>query len=236
MRVLAFDGTAPRLTVGIADGDRVLGRWDEEASRDRGTSLDRLIDQALSEIGWDRTAVEGLALVTGPGSLTATRIGWATASGWAAAQGIPVTGWTTSEVQHRWYATRGLDGEKIVPNERDNAPAVLCVVHNRGDEFYCYDLTSPAGAIRKPSVVTIGGWQPKAAGETWLVGPGVLNYRDRWIETLAGRTRIVSPSYEIVGGDHLARWGFSNLMSGESFKLTESPLDYGLPPVFRKAS
>jgi tRNA threonylcarbamoyl adenosine modification protein YeaZ len=236
MKVLAFDVTAQRLTVGIADGDRVLGRWDAEARRDRGTSLDRLIDQALSDVGWSRASIEGLGLVTGPGSLTATRIGWATASGWAAAQDIPVTGWTTPEVQRRWYAHHDPDGREIAQNDRSDDLTIFCVVHNRGAEFYCYELDPETDAVDQPSVIAIDHWQPPALGEIWLVGPGLLDYRARWEKGLADRARIAASSYEIVGGDQLARWAVRNLTSDKRFSLSASPLDYGLPPDFRRAS
>lgn len=227
MKVLAFDMTSKRLTVGLAGDSQVIGRWDAPADRDRGNTLDSLIDRALSEAGWQRDEIGGLALATGPGSLTATRIGWATASGWALAQDIPVTGWPVPEIQRRWWQDHALSGERPT--------TIFCVVHHRGDEFYCYPLEQGQTHATAPQAIQLEEWQPPTVPD-WLVGPGVLGYRERWIEALGSGVQVVSEAEAIVGGDQLARWAIEDFKAGRSLPVTESPLDYGLPPHFKKAS
>ena len=234
MRVLAFDSTASSLTVGIADGGKPVGRWDASFERHRGNALDGLIDRALAEVGWRRANVEGLALVTGPGSLTATRIGWATACGWALAGGIPITGWPAAEVHWRRW---------MQPDE--NAPAfaqrispqtiVFCMVHHRGQEFYCYqfDRNHPPD---RPKAVILGPWHPPVGCLAALVGPGMLGYRDRWTAAVDSDVAVVPESEALVGGDRLALWGAMELSVGKCLTPDISPLDYGLPPTFKKAS
>jgi tRNA threonylcarbamoyl adenosine modification protein YeaZ len=236
MKVLAFDMTGKRLTVGVANDTRVLGRWDAPADRQRGTTLDSLIGRALAEMDWRRTDIDGLALATGPGSLTATRIGWATASGWALARDIPVTGWPTPEIQRRWWQDHDLVGELRTNADDRGEPAIYCMIHHRGDEFYCYAFGRGQSRPPRPAVAQLGQWQPPAAGAAWIVGPGVLGYRERWIESLGASVQVVSEEYAVVGGDQLARWATEDFTAGRSLPVTESPLDYGLPPQFRKAS
>jgi tRNA threonylcarbamoyl adenosine modification protein YeaZ len=235
MRVLAFDMTSKRLTVGIAEDSCVLGRWDAPANRDRGNTLDSLIDQALADLHWRRTDIDGLALATGPGSLTATRIGWATASGWSLAGGIPVTGWPTHEIQRRWWQDHDLDGNCVTSNADAKKAAIYCMVHHRGDEFYCYDLKLGHADHFQPAAVRIDEWHPPTGALAWIVGPGVLGYRQRWMEVLGKGIEVVVEEYAIVGGDQLAQWGIGDLNSRRFLPVSESPLDYGLPPQFRKA-
>lgn len=235
MKILAFDVTGMRLTVGAAEDDHVLGRWDATASRERGNTLDSLIDRALAELRWQRTDIEGLALATGPGSLTATRIGWATASGWSLAGGIPVTGWPTPEIQRRWWQDHDLHGNQLPRMTGASEPSLYCMIHHRGDEFYCYTIEKGRGDVPVPTVARLGEWQPSASTTVWIVGPGVLGFRERWIGTLREGVQVVPEEWAIVGGDQLAQWGISALRAGRTLPVSESPLDYGLPPQFRKA-
>ncbi|GAB4320244.1 MAG: hypothetical protein Kow0074_10390 [Candidatus Zixiibacteriota bacterium] len=233
MRVLAFDMTSSRITVGLAENRRAIGRWDATARRGRSGTLDALIEKALSEAGWDRGGISGLGLVTGPGSLTATRIGWATASGWALAAGIPVTGWPSQAVQHRWWHDATLRSQAGI--EVDPHLAIECVIHHRGDEFYRYDL-SGTEIPQCPDSICLDEWVPINDTATLLVGSGILGYRDRWISAVGSAGRVVPEENALVGGDTLAMWAAEALEMGHVFDPLESPLDYGLPPVFRKSA
>ncbi len=234
MRVLAFDSTSPILTVGIAEGGKPLGRWDMTSDRHRGNALDGLIDRALGDAGWHRSQVEGLALVTGPGSLTAMRIGWATACGWALAGDLPITGWATAEVQwRRWM--RPAPAGSVFARETNPERIVYCMVHHRGDEFYCYQF-QPEHPPDRPSTVVIGQWHPAGGSPAVLAGPGLLGFRSRWESSLGSETVIVPDAETVIGGDQLAVWGTQALAAGRHLTPDSSPLDYGVPPSFRKAS
>jgi len=217
MRTLAFDSTRPILTVGAADGTRALGRKDSPADRNRGNILDQLIDALLVEVGWSRSDVEGIGLTTGPGSLTATRLGWATAAGWAQAAGIPIAGWTVPDV-HR----RSLTKESL---------SATCCIHYRGDTFLLYNL-GRAGA--PPAVVHLTGDAYASNPPGFLTGPGIIGYRESWVSYCGPQSRVATESDAIIGGDTLAIWAAEDLLKGISLSLMNSPLEYGLPPDFKK--
>ncbi|MEW5702854.1 MAG: hypothetical protein AB1792_11590 [Candidatus Zixiibacteriota bacterium] len=225
--MLAFDSTGPCVTVGLARDGAALGRWDEATRKTQGNVLDRLIDRALAELGWSRHDIEGLALVTGPGSLTATRLGWATAAGWGQSADIPITGWPTPVVHHRqWRESRN--------SEPGGTRTSFCLVHHRGDSFYCYrflrhELPGP------PIAITLGQWSP---GErpAKIIGPGIIGYRERWRHALPSDVELADDQECIVGGDLLAAWGEADLAAGRRLPLDSSPLDYGLPPDFRRVN
>jgi len=228
LKVLAFDTTGPILTVGIAQDGAALGRRDACAQRAKGNLLDELIDRALSEVGWSRTDVEGLALVTGPGSLTATRIGWATAAGWAQATAIPIAGWPTPVVHHRQWRVSG-------PQRAEESQTVFFLVHHRGDSFYCYRFSHdrPPGP---PTAVTLGQWLPVGTPPFRMIGPGLLGYRQRWLDAFGTQVELASDEDAVVGGGILAVWGEAELIAGRTLPVFESPLDYGLPPDFRRVN
>lgn len=228
MKILAFDSTAPTLTLGLAEGDHSLGCWSAPARRSRGNTLEALIEQALAEAGWTRQSVDGLALVLGPGSLTAMRIGWATAAGWAHAGGIPIAGWSTPAVQYRyWFGP----SETRPKSPLNPGQPVHCLVHHRGEEFYCYAMGAQAPPS-SPEVVQIDNFSPPA-GAT-LVGPGLLNHRQRWEELSGNGVRLIDEAQAVVPGDVLALWGHLDLEAGRVLPLDDPPLDYGLAPDFRK--
>ncbi len=217
MRTLAFDTTGPALTVGVAQDLRAIGRKDSVADRNRGNVLDQLIDALLSEVGWSRSDVEGIGLTTGPGSLTATRLGWATAAGWAQSAGIPLIGWTVPDA-HRRSLT-------------ESASGAMCCIHYRGDTFLIYDLSRSGTA---PAVVYLAGDAYASTPPAFVTGPGIIGHRDSWVAYCGPQTRVASEPSAIIGGDTLAIWAAEDLMKGISLELVNSPLEYGLPPDFKK--
>ncbi len=222
MRILAFDSTGPIITLGLAEGGMPLKRVDAPAARGTGSILERLIDEALASVGWERKSIQGIALVTGPGSLTAMRIGWATATGWAQALGIPVTGWPAYVVQRR----------KLSPPP-DSPTAVYCASHFRGDTFLLYDLASRL-PVPRPEPVALSSWTPQADKPVTITGPGIIGRSDEWTSRLRPGDSLAEDKDAIVGGDVLAVWGEEAIARGEVLPIDGAPLDYGLPPDFKK--
>ena len=217
MRVLAFDTTGPVISVGAAADSRPLWRLGRLSERGKGNLLDVMIEEALRHVGWSRGDVEGLALLTGPGSLTAIRIGWATAAGWAQAMGIPLTGWSVVSAHRRALS--------------DEAKVASCCVHFRADTFLVYDL----GATEtRPTVVNLQAGSFSDNPPRLLTGPGVFGNRDRWAAYYKGATRIADDADAFIGADILAVWGELDLGAGQFLRFQDSPLDYGLPPDFKK--
>jgi tRNA threonylcarbamoyl adenosine modification protein YeaZ len=232
--VLGFDSTAPTLTVGVAEAGKSIGRWDLAPDRHRGDALDSLIDRALADAGLTRGDVGGLVLVIGPGSLTATRIGWATACGWALAGGIPITGWSTPTVQWRKWV-QGEYQNPAFAEVLESGAVPYCLIHHRGGEFYSYEFTRESAPVR-PAVITLEEWHPVAATRVALLGPGMLSRRSHWESLASANIAIVPESDALVGGDVLACWGTTAIAEGQTLLPEVSPLDYGLPPTFRKVS
>src|SRR4051794_17002454 len=100
MRLLALDGASARVSAAIATDDRadrgwrVLAHRSAVGERGRSAALAPLLADLLAERAG---ALDGIAVVTGPGSFTGLRTALALAHGLAAAAGLRVAGVSVAE-------------------------------------------------------------------------------------------------------------------------------------------
>lgn len=95
MLILAIDTAGENCAVALAkagNGLSVLARRAETIGRGHAERLMPMIGEALAEAGLTYADLERIAVATGPGSFTGTRIGVAAARGLALALGIPAVG------------------------------------------------------------------------------------------------------------------------------------------------
>jgi tRNA threonylcarbamoyl adenosine modification protein YeaZ len=96
MLILALDTAGENCAVALAttgdDGPSVLAARTEAIGRGHAERLTPMIGEALAEAGLAYGDLERIAVTTGPGSFTGTRIGVAAARGLALALGIPAVG------------------------------------------------------------------------------------------------------------------------------------------------
>jgi tRNA threonylcarbamoyladenosine biosynthesis protein TsaB len=92
MKVLALSTSAPRGSVALLDGGRVLGAASYDGAQGHAERLFQAIDDVLAAAGVARTAIDVLACDIGPGSFTGVRVAVAAAKGIAYARSIRVVG------------------------------------------------------------------------------------------------------------------------------------------------
>ena len=154
MLILAFDTATDRATSALVSDGEVLG---ERVSR--ASTLLEDVDALLRQAGAHATDIDGLAVGTGPGSFTGTRIGLAVARGLAFALGVPVAGVSTLEALAAGApgATAVIDARRrevfvagptvLFPADLELEPGTLCV----GDGAVRYrELLEAAGADVPP--------------------------------------------------------------------------------------
>src|SRR5438093_13707481 len=90
MVILAFDTATDVATSALVDDGEVLGEFVS-----RAVTLLEDVDALLRRAGAHTGDIDALAVGTGPGSFTGTRIGLAVARGLALALGVPAAGVST---------------------------------------------------------------------------------------------------------------------------------------------
>src|SRR5262249_11140968 len=97
MRVLAIDTALEACSVAVLDTERADVRFHESIAMQRGhaEALMPLVARVLARSSLDFSALDRIAVTTGPGSFTGLRVGIAAARGIALAAGKPAIGLST---------------------------------------------------------------------------------------------------------------------------------------------
>ena len=154
MLILAFDTATDRATSALVADGEVLG---ERVSR--ASTLLEDVDALLRQAGAHARELDALAVGTGPGSFTGTRIGLAAARGLALALDLPAAGVSTLDALAAGApdALAVIDAKRrevFVAGPRVLAPAELAIERNDvlvGDGAIRYrELFEQAGAVVPP--------------------------------------------------------------------------------------
>src|SRR5689334_24996186 len=97
MRVLAIDTALEACSVAVLDTERAQAHAHESLPMQRGhaEALMPLVERVLARGNFSFSALDRIAVTTGPGSFTGLRVGIAAARGIALATGKPAIGLTT---------------------------------------------------------------------------------------------------------------------------------------------
>jgi tRNA threonylcarbamoyl adenosine modification protein YeaZ len=151
--VLAFDTATVVATSALVDGDEVLG---ERASA--AATLLEDVDALLRRAGARQRDLDALAVGTGPGSFTSTRIGLAYARGLALALDLPVAGVSTLDAlaagaEGAFPVVDARRGEVFVPGPLAVQPDEVRLEHGTtcvGDGARRYRAVLEAAGARVP--------------------------------------------------------------------------------------
>ena len=132
------------------------------------------IARLLDEIGWSRTTLDGYAATRGPGSFTGIRVGLGTMLGLGLAADRPCFGVTTLEAIVEAHG----------PCATERVPLLDA---GRGEVYGArYDPeASPPALLDGPWLLPRTELRRKAAGATWIAGPGT--------EAVAGEGESAEP-------------------------------------------
>jgi tRNA threonylcarbamoyladenosine biosynthesis protein TsaB len=92
MKLLAIDTSTSVLTIGVTQGDRLLGEYTTNLKRNHSVRLMPSLEFLLQELNIKPQELDMIAVGVGPGSYTGVRIGVTTAKAMAWALHIPVLG------------------------------------------------------------------------------------------------------------------------------------------------
>ena len=115
--VLALDSGGSACSVAVAAGDSVLRVKHREMPHGQAEALLPMVDRAMREASLEASALDLVAVTTGPGSFTGIRVGLAAARGIALALDIPLFGVTSFEAAAAACVTSPAAGSLLVALE-----------------------------------------------------------------------------------------------------------------------
>lgn len=118
MKILALDSSGPVVTLGVADGRKILAETQFQAGNKTVGLLTPEIEKILSEAGINFGNLDGFALGAGPGSFTGLKVGFAAIMGLAFDGERPI--WTFPSLK---LTSLGLAGSVEFKKELSASPA-----------------------------------------------------------------------------------------------------------------
>jgi tRNA threonylcarbamoyladenosine biosynthesis protein TsaB len=141
MKILAADTALGACSVAVLDGDKILAHIFEAMPRGHAEALAPMVEGAMHSAKIAFSALDCLAVTTGPGTFTGQRVGLAFMRGLRLALKKPLIGVTTLEAM----AAAAL--------EETNADYAAVLHDAKRGEFY-FQIASRNGALFAPRVAT----------------------------------------------------------------------------------
>jgi len=166
MRILAIDFSSERRSVAVCHGEKVAGQAAETGGRN--TRAFALIEEALRQAGFNRDAIECVAVGLGPGSYTGIRAAIALAQGWQLARGLRLLGISSVEALAAQAQAASLHGQ------------VHVLIDAQRNEFYgaTYQIELNSLNLDSPLRLLTASQADSLADQGHLVGEPAL--RSRW--------------------------------------------------------
>ncbi len=156
--LLAFDTATPRVTVAVADGERVLAERTSEQSMRHGEQLAPLIEAVLRESGVDRSQLSAIGVGVGPGPFTGLRVGLVTARVLGLVLGVPVHGVCTLDVLAAEALASGVvEGGFVVATDARRKEVYFASYDGSGRRLQGPQVARPAEVAVDGPVVGEGG-------------------------------------------------------------------------------
>lgn len=199
MKVLAFDCSGASCAAAVVIDDQPIAQRLALMERGHAEALLPMIDTVLREAKLAPTAIDLIAVTTGPGSFTGLRIGLAAARGLALANGTAATGVTSFDA---------------VVAPASASPLIIALESKRAELFlHRRDCDDP----RLPALVPQAQWaEIVPAGPCRLAGDGA----PRLAAALARSDLDVLPGHGRPDPVALARIGVSRWEAGTRAPLT----------------
>jgi len=181
MLILAIDTALDACAAAVLDTDasKIVARESQPMKRGHAEALMPLIARVMKASGVAFTALDRIAVTTGPGSFTGLRVGLSAARGIALAAGKPVVGLTTLSA----YAA------PIVAE--NNAQPIISAIDARHDHVYFQVVGGDGSSLIRPQVAPIAeALAASKFGAAHLVGNAAGILAERWPADAAPPFRI----------------------------------------------
>ncbi len=218
MITLGIDTACEIGSVGLADGEKLLGELTYQAAMSQSEKLLVSVDKLFKVTEVEKKDLELISVSTGPGSFTGLRIGIATAKGLALSLGVPLIGVPTCET---YQARVSFWPGKICVLIMDRRNLVYQALFEQGKKVIRESSTSKEKVFEKAG---------KASDDIpWLfIGSGAKKYRKE-IKKVGGIT--APPSLNLPSSFTVGRLGQRRIKTGKSDQLLELEPLYAQRPV-----
>jgi tRNA threonylcarbamoyladenosine biosynthesis protein TsaB len=171
MLILAIDTALDACSAGVLDtrASKLVALESQPMKRGHAEALMPLIARVMKQAALAFTALDRIAVTTGPGSFTGLRVGLSAARGLALAAGKPVVGVTTLTA----YAAPVVSGNSAAP--------VISAIDARHDHVYVQVVAGDGSSLMSPRVAAIEEvFAARRFGVPHLVGNAARILADRW--------------------------------------------------------
>ena len=171
MLILAIDTALDACSAGVLDTrvSKLVAQESQPMKRGHAEALMPLIARVMKQASLAFTALDRIAVTTGPGSFTGLRVGLSAARGIALAAGKPVVGVTTLTA----YAAPIVSGNGAAP--------VISAIDARHDHVYVQVVAGDGSSLMSPRVASIEEvLTARRFGVPHLVGNAARMLADRW--------------------------------------------------------
>jgi tRNA threonylcarbamoyladenosine biosynthesis protein TsaB len=225
MKVLGIDASKPLGSVGLIDGEQVLGEHKFPIVGNHKSTLLGKIDRLLKETGVSIEEIQGVSVVIGPGSFTGLRVALATAKGLCMLRELPLAGVSSLEAL-AW----------LLPYCR--LPILAAIDARRGEVYVGLYNTESGNPVRLGEEVSLSPEKmfERFEGEVVIIGDGAETYGDKFEELYGDKAHVVRTFSSFPGGALVALLGREKILKGELLSLEQSVPVYIRPAaaIFKK--
>jgi tRNA threonylcarbamoyladenosine biosynthesis protein TsaB len=219
MKILAVDTSTQTCSVALIDGENLIAETTTGSHQTHTKRLLGIIAHLLAGAGWRTAALDGMAVVQGPGSFTGLRIGISSIKGLAAATGKPVVGVSSLEaLAWQCLTYKG----RIYP-----------LIDARKTEVYTAGFLAADGRLNPLMPQQVAGPNEVLANieaPCLMVGNGALLYGDMIRERLGSRVHLAPL------GQHHVRASTVAFLAWQRFKQGDLVEDGQLVPEYLRKS
>ncbi|MCA9450745.1 MAG: tRNA (adenosine(37)-N6)-threonylcarbamoyltransferase complex dimerization subunit type 1 TsaB [Candidatus Omnitrophica bacterium] len=214
---LGIDTATPWRSVGLVGEENRSASIHWKATRDQGRDLLPKIEDFLHQEGVVPKDLEGIAVVAGPGSFTALRVGVSVAQGLGMGLEIPVVPVGSLEIYPPLLPLAETRATVLLPSR--NGEVFVQTFQREGMEGWCAEnvirclpVEAVARAIDSPGI---------------LIGSGIQSYRAEIGSLFGETTRVGDERFQVPQGSTIARVGRVKWLNNpEGFSADSVAMNY----------
>jgi tRNA threonylcarbamoyladenosine biosynthesis protein TsaB len=216
--ILTIQTAAPAGSIALSSAGKALAELTLQVRQTPTEWLLAGIDNLLNSAELQKSSIDAVAVVAGPGAFTGLRVGLATAKGLAMSIGCPVLGISTLQC--------------LAMQIQFSSLPVCVMLDARKQEVYtatyCCDETYPV-MLSQERVVKPAALLRELAEDTLFVGNGAKVYQDSILEAIGEKAHFVPDFLDMPRAAAAASLAWRDWEAGRTFSAAELMPNYLRP-------